>query len=101
MEVGPVDARSLDGVIPVLGNGPAGNNAAAYAEQTICAEPHGEYGEESAGEGSLEDSHVLHRDGELDGELGEAVADDSRIQRDEELLELIQIDSASKTEPNL
>lgn len=82
MQDRPVDTTPGDGVVPVLGDGPASEDAGAQADRTVSDEPD-HYGQGDApGRRGGEDTAVLEEDGELHRELSEAVRHDGGVEGD-------------------
>lgn len=70
---GAVDAAAGQIGVPVLGDGPAGEDAGAQTDEAVGDKPDHDAHRNLAGQLGLEDAPVLEEDGELDHHLGEAV----------------------------
>jgi hypothetical protein len=82
---GAVDTATGDAVVPVLGDGPASDDAGSEAERSVDGEVDDEGEEVTLGATFREDALALEEDGELDGEVGYRVSEDGGVEGLEEV----------------
>jgi hypothetical protein len=70
-----IDATTGNGVIPVFGNRPTCYDAGTLAEDGVDAQPNNKTQEDLLCSRSAEDTPILAKNRQLDGELSEVVGD--------------------------
>lgn len=101
MQIRAVDAHPGDAVVPVLGDGHAGEDGREEAEEAVRRQPDDESEEDALRALLREDALALKQNGELDGEVGEAVGDDGGIEGLEKLRNIDRDDLITKTVSDL
>jgi hypothetical protein len=91
-----IDAAAGNVVVPVLGDGPASEDAGAFAEDGVDGQPRDEADEDLASLRGAEDALVLEQNGELDKQLGEVVGDDGAEERDKEVDKRLILDGVAE-----
>jgi hypothetical protein len=95
-----IDAAACYTVVPVLCDRPACDHRGREAEQTVRREVQDESKEEALRCLHFEDPSTLEEGAELDGEVGDSVCDDGRVQGLQEVGEHSVVDPVAQAVPD-